>query len=51
MAPHIVGPSVRMIGMVPVLVTDGDIASDTCASQGAVFQHVLSSESCIAYFN
>jgi len=39
MTHHIMGPSVRMLGMVPVLVTDGDIANDTCASQAAVFQH------------
>ena len=41
MTPHIMGLSVRMLGMVPVLVTDCDIASDTCSSQGAVFQHVF----------
>ena len=42
MTPRIIGPSVRMGGMVPVLVTGGgDIASDTCVSQGAVFQHIF----------
>jgi hypothetical protein len=41
MTPNIMGPSVRMLGMVPVLVTDGDIANDTCVSQGAFFQHVF----------
>jgi len=40
MTPQVMGASVRMLGMVPVLVTDGDIVNDTCASQGAVFQHV-----------
>lgn len=41
MTPHFMGPSVCMLGMVPVLVTDSNIASDTCASQGAVFQYVV----------
>jgi len=34
------GPSLRMLGMVPLVLADGDIASDTCASQGTAFQHV-----------
>jgi len=40
MTPQVMGPSVQMLGMVPLMVADGDIASDTCASQGTVFQHV-----------
>jgi hypothetical protein len=43
MTPHIMGPSVRMLGMVPVLVTDGDIASDTCASQVTAVLRTLTS--------
>lgn len=41
MTHRVIGPNVRMGGMVPVLVTSGNVASDTCVSQGAVFQHIF----------